>query len=164
MAFARALWEGLGGFPPEQPYCEDLVFTMRALDRGARKAFAPAALVHFRPRESPRALFRQYRNYAYGDGVAGLWPRRHALRYASYALGLGLAAAGARWPLLWAVLGAAGLLYLAPFYRRLRQDWGSLSPAWRAGTVLLVPFIRILGDVAKMVGYPRGVWKRRRGA
>ncbi len=163
MAFTKALWELLGGFPAEQPYCEDLVFTRRALARGARKVFAPAAVVHFRPRESPAALFRQYRNYAYGDGLAGLWPRRHALRYASYAAGLALLLAGFRWPLLWGLLIAAGLLYLAPFYRRLSHTWGALSPAWRAAAVFLVPFIRVVGDVAKMVGYPRGAWERLRG-
>lgn len=163
MAFTKALWEQVGGFPAEQPYCEDLIFTMRALACGARQAFVSDAVVHFRPRESPGALFRQYRNYAYGDGLANLWPRRHALRYASYAAGLALLVAGVRWPPLWGMLLVAGLLYLAPFYRRLSRAWGDLSPVWRVGAVFLVPFIRVTGDVAKMVGYPRGVWKRLRG-
>jgi glycosyltransferase involved in cell wall biosynthesis len=162
MAFTRALWEAVGGFPEAQPYCEDLVLTLRALARGCRKAFAPAALVHFRPRSSLGALFRQYRNYAYGDGLANLWPRRHALRYGSYAVGLALGIAGAWWPPLWGVLLLAGLAYTVPFYRRLGPVWGSLAPAWRAAALFLVPLIRVAGDAAKMVGYPQGAWGRLR--
>mgnify|MGYP000072066503 CR=1 FL=1 len=164
MAFTRALWEAVGGFPEALPYCEDLVFTRRALTQGFRKAFAPQAIVRFRPRSSLAAFFRQYRNYAYGDGLAGLWPRRHALRYSSYALGLGLLLAGWWWPPLWGVLGLAGLIYLLPFYRRLWPVWGALAPPWRVAAFVLVPLLRLTGDVAKMVGYPRGRWERRKHA
>lgn len=160
MAFTRALWEAVGGFPEALPYCEDLVFTRQALALGFRKTFLPQAIVHFRPRPSLAAFFRQYRNYAYGDGLANLWPRRHALRYGSYALGLGLLVAGRWWPPLWAVLGLAGLAYLLPFYRRLGPVWGELPPLWAVAAFFLVPLIRLSGDVAKMVGYPPGIWRR----
>lgn len=165
MAFTRALWEAVGGFPEGLPYCEDLVFTRRALARGFRKVFAPQAIVHFRPRSSLFAFFRQYRNYAYGDGLANLWPRRHAIRYGSYALGLGLLVAGWFWPPLWGGLGLAGLAYLLPFYRRLWPVWGALPPFWRVAAFFMVPILRFTGDMAKMVGYPPGVWRRlhRRG-
>ncbi len=164
MAFTRRLWETVGGFPGDLPYCEDLIFTRRALAAGYRKAFAPEAVVHFRPRSSMLAFFWQYRNYAYGDGLAGLWPRRHALRYGSYTVGLGLLAAGWRWRGLWAVLLLVAAPYLGYYYRRLWPVLGELSPAWRMRALLLVPFLRLVGDVAKMVGYPRGVWERGQGA
>lgn len=162
MAFTRGLWEEVGGFPEDQPYGEDIVFTRRALARGGRKAFVPGAIVHFRPRESLAALFRQYSNYAYGDGLAGLWPRRHALRYGSYAVGLAVLVAGAWWPALWGGLALAGAVYTFPFYRRLGPDLGALSPAWRVAALFLVPVIRLVDDVAKMVGYPQGLSARRR--
>jgi glycosyltransferase involved in cell wall biosynthesis len=162
LAFTRQLWEAVGGFPEEQPYSEDLVFTLRALALGYRKAFAPRAFVHFRPRSTLRALFRQYRNYAYGDGLAGLWTRRHALRYASYAVGLALLVAGCWWPALWGVLLLAGVAYLFPFYRRLRPAMGALSPGWRVAAIALVPLVRLVDDLAKIIGYPQGVCKRRR--
>ena len=162
LAFTRALWEEVGGFPEDQPYCEDLVLTLRARRQGYRQAFAPAALVHFRPRSSLAALYRQYRNYAYGDGLANLWPRRHALRYGSYAVGLALLFGGGWWPPLWGALLLAGLAYMAPFYRRLGPVWSRLAPAWRIAALFLVPLIRLVGDGAKMVGYPQGVGERRR--
>jgi glycosyltransferase involved in cell wall biosynthesis len=159
MAFTRAAWETVGGFPEDLPYCEDLIFSRRLLQAGYRKCFVPDAVVFFRPRSSVPAFFRQYRNYAYGDGLANLWPRRHALRYGSYAAGLGLLAAGVYWPLLWLLLALGSLGYLWPFYRRLWPALPKLSPAWRIAAFFLVPLLRIVGDAAKMAGYLQGRWK-----
>lgn len=158
MAFTRAAWETVRGFPEDLPYCEDLIFARRLLQAGYRKRFIPDAVVHFRPRSSVGAFFRQYRNYAYGDGLAGLWPLRHALRYGSYAAGLGLLAAGLCWPPLWGLLALGGVGYLWPFYRRLWPALRNLTPAWRIGAFLLVPVLRVVGDAAKMVGYAQGRW------
>lgn len=161
MAFRRALWETIGGFPEDQPYCEDLVFAQRALRAGYRKAFAPGAIVHFRPRRSLGAFFRQYRNYAYGDGLARLWPRRHALRYGSYAAGLALVVAGWWRPWLWGGLLLGAAAYLERYYRRLWSVQRELPRRWRVLALFLVPLVRLTGDVAKMLGYPQGWWKRR---
>ncbi len=160
LAFRRTVWEAVGGFPEDLPYCEDLVFARRAQAMGFRQAFAPGAIVHFRPRSSLAELFRQYRNYAYGDGLAGLWPLRHALRYGSYGVGLGLLVAGIWWPYLWALLGVGGMVYLRRYYGRLWPVLGELPPAWRVGALFLVPILRLTGDIAKMVGYPAGRWQR----
>jgi hypothetical protein len=160
MAFTRAAWEAVGGFPAQQLYCEDLVFARRLLQAGFRKVFVPEALIYFRPRSSVGAFFRQYRNYAFGDGLAGLWPKRHVLRYGSYLGGLVLLAAGRRRPLLWVLLSLAGLAYLGVYYRRVLPVLGELPPAWRVRALLLVPYLRLVGDAAKMVGYPQGVWGR----
>lgn len=160
LAFRRAVWEAVGGFPEDLPYCEDLVFARRAKEMGFRQAFAPAAVVHFRPRSSLPALFRQYRNYAYGDGLAGLWPLRHILRYGSYTVGLGLLITGLWYPYLWALLGLGGAAYLRRYYVRLWPALQGLSPAWRVGALFLLPLLRLTGDVAKMVGYPQGLWQR----
>jgi glycosyltransferase involved in cell wall biosynthesis len=161
MAFRRALWETIGGFPEDQPYCEDLVFAQRALRAGYRKAFAPGAIVHFRPRRSLGAFFRQYRNYAYGDGLARLWPRRHALRYGSYAAGSALLVAGWWRPWLWGGLLLGVAAYLGRYYRRLWSVQRELPRRWRVLALFLVPLVRLTGDVAKMLGYPQGWWKRR---
>lgn len=162
MAFTREAWEAVGGFPEEQPYCEDLVFARRLLARGYRLTFAPRAVVRFRPRSSLGAFFQQYEHYAYGDGLAGLWPLRHLLRYGSYTVGLLLLAGGAVQPYLWALLALGAALYWQRYYRRLSAVWRTLPGTWRALALGLVPTIRLVGDVAKMVGYPRGVWERRR--
>lgn len=165
MAFRKELWERVGGFPEWLSHCEDLVFDLAAERHGFTRAFAPGALIRFRPRGSLRAFARQYFLYARGDGLAGLWPRRHAARYIAYAGLAGLLAAAALLPRSRApaaallALGAAG--YTRAPYRRL---WGRLRgrPAHeRAYALALVPAIRLVGDLAKMAGYPAGLLRRR---
>ncbi|GAB4438999.1 MAG: glycosyltransferase [Chloroflexi bacterium OHK40] len=166
MAFRRELWERVGGFPEWLSHCEDLVFDLAAERLGYRRAFAPGAVVRFRPRSSLRAFARQYYLYARGDGLAGLWPRRHAARYAAYAALLGLLAGAARWP--WARLPASALIglgaaaYTRAPYRRLWPRLRGRPAAERLAALGLVPLIRLVGDVAKMIGYPVGVARRAR--
>jgi glycosyltransferase involved in cell wall biosynthesis len=162
MAFRKQLWADVGGFPEWAAYCEDLLFAMAAERAGYRRAFAPQALVHFRPRESFAAFARQYFNYAYGDGVAGLWPKRHALRYATYGGTLLFGGLALRQP-IWRVplaglLAAGGIAYTARPYRRLWRRSGGRPPL---RSLALIPFIRLVGDVAKMAGYPLGVMRQR---
>jgi hypothetical protein len=45
-------------------------------------------------------------------------------------------------------------------WRRLTRMWEGLSLAQKLRAALCVPVIRVTGDVAKMVGYPVGVWWR----
>ncbi len=164
MAFRREVWMAVGGFPEWLSHSEDLYFDLEAERRGFRRAFAPAAVVRFRPRSSLRAFARQYYLYARGDGVGGLWPRRHAARYGAYAGLLALLAAAARWPAvrLPAValigLGVAGYTY-GP-YRRLWPHLAGRAPWERAAALALVPVIRLVGDLAKMTGYPVGLARR----
>ena len=164
VAFTRAAWERVGGYPEWLDYCEDLVFDLALRAAGCRFAWAPSAVVYFRPRRTPRAFFLQYYRYARGDGKADLWRRRHAIRYATY-LGLSLILLLARrHPWLLAPLALAAGAYVRRPYERL-ADIGPtpLSLAERAAVVAWVPLIRLIGDLAKMLGYPVGVaWRRRR--
>ncbi len=158
--FRRAAWKTVTGYPEWLDYCEDLVFDLALKQAGARFAFAPRACVWFRPRGSLTAFFRQYYRYARGDGKADLWPRRHAIRYAIYAiLSVLLWRRGPGLPL--AMVGVAA--YTRRPYARLLPHIGGLSPREVAYAVGLVPVIRLVGDVAKMLGYPVGVSWRLRG-
>jgi glycosyltransferase involved in cell wall biosynthesis len=162
--FRRAAWEAVGGYPEWLDYGEDLVFDLALKRQGSRFAFAPTALACFRPRPSLGAFFRQYYRYARGDGKADLWPRRHAARYAAYAtllLLLSRATSTRRWRwLLPAALGAAG--YTRHPYARLEPWLRDLEPRQVVYALALVPVIRVVGDVAKMLGYPVGrLWRLR---
>lgn len=162
VAFTRAAWERVGGYPEWLDYCEDLLFDFALEDAGYRRAWAPGAVVHFRPRPTVRAFFRQYYRYARGDGKADLWRRRHAIRYATYlGLPLGLLAARRRpWLSVPLALAAAG--YVQRPYRRLWPALGRLAWPGRLVALAWVPPIRLIGDVAKMLGYPAGwLWRLR---
>jgi hypothetical protein len=72
--------------------------------------------------------------------------------------------AARRWPWL-AGASILGLLaYTRAPVRRLRRRAPALSPGERIAVAGLVPVIRATGDVAKMVGYPFGIWRRLRDA
>lgn len=160
VAFTRRAWQRAGGYPEWLDYCEDLVFDLRLKRLGCRFAWAPGALVYFRPRPSVGAFFRQYFLYARGDAKAGLWPERHLVRYATYlALPWALLAAR-REPLVALLLGVGAGLYLYRPYARLLPHLGALRPAQTVYALALVPLMRAVGDVAKMLGYPAGRWWR----
>ena len=164
VAFRKAAWEAAGGYPEWLDYCEDLIFDLRLRDLYGPFPFAPEARVHFRPRGSLGAFFRQYYRYARGDGKADLWRRRHMARYLTYGVAgpalLILALFHSPW--WWPALAAGVAAYTATPYRRLWPMLAGYGPFERLRAALLVPVIRVVGDVAKMLGYPVGLaWRRR---
>lgn len=166
VAFRKAAWEAVGGYPKWLDYSEDLVFDMRLKEMGYSFAFAPDALVYFRPRSSLKAFFVQYYRYARGDGKADLWRKRHAIRYSTYVVGPLAGVWG--WRLRRTTVGkgilALFLLAAAGYcrrpYLRLIPQLGKVPLLSRLYALSLVPVIRLTGDVAKMLGYPVGVWWR----
>jgi glycosyltransferase involved in cell wall biosynthesis len=164
VAFRRAAWEAIGGYPEWLDYCEDLVFDLRLHEFYGPATFAPQAKVHFRPRSNLWAFFKQYYRYARGDGKADLWRKRHAIRYLTYLVAgpLLVVLALLHSPWWWLVLAAGVVAYTAQPYRRLwpmLADYGLLD---KIKAVLLVPVIRGVGDLAKMIGYPAGLlWRWR---
>lgn len=161
-AFRKAAWERVGGYPEWASHCEDILFDLALRRAGCRFAFAPEALVLFRPRSSLRAFARQYFLYARGDGIASLWPRRHTIRYVTYMLAAAIVLAARRRPLLLGALAPGVLAYTLAPVRRLRARAPRLAPHRLAVAVALIPVIRLVGDLAKMAGYPVGVVRRLR--
>ena len=172
VAFRRAAWISAGGYPEWLDYCEDLIFDLRLREIATPMIVEVGALTYFRPRPSLKSFYKQYYRYARGDGKADLWRKRHAIRYIIYLIAapliflLGWRAN----KLFWLLYLPGALVYLRQPYRRLRIV---LHDSSRAGTVrvtrmsnlqalALVPIIRVVGDVAKMIGYPVGwVWRIR---
>jgi glycosyltransferase involved in cell wall biosynthesis len=164
VAFRKSAWQAVRGYPEWLDYCEDLIFDLALRARFGPFAFAPGAIVRFRPRRSLSTFFVQYYRYARGDGKADLWRKRHAIRYLSYLVGLPalLFLTIQHTPLWLVVLLLGAVAYTFVPYRRLRQAFGTLSWTQRATAIVLVPCIRVVGDVAKMIGYPVGwAWRLR---
>ncbi len=164
VAFKRDAFLAAGGYPEWLDYCEDLILDFRLKWLFGPFAWAPDALVYFRPRETLGAFFKQYYRYARGDGKAGLWWRRHLIRYLTYlvATPLILAAAVISNP-IWALLFIPGAAYMfwLPYKRLFRMLRGKPGRVW-AEAIAWVPVIRVTGDIAKMIGYPIGlVWRLR---
>ncbi len=163
IAFLKSSWQAAGRYPEWLDYCEDLIFDFRLRAEAGSFAFAPKAVVYFRPRSTLRAFFKQYYQYARGDGKADLWRKRHAIRYFTYLGALPfllvlMVLLSPWWGILGGILGGWGMFYTP--YRRLPRLWQSLSAVQKLQAVGWVPVIRITGDIAKMLGYPAG-WKWR---
>jgi glycosyltransferase involved in cell wall biosynthesis len=162
VAFRKRAWAAVGGYPEWLDYCEDLIFDIRLRTRYGPFAFVPGATVRFRPRSSLRAFSVQYYRYARGDGKADLWRKRHMIRYLTYLVAVPLVAvvgaAGDPWWWALYLISVPGMFWTG--WRRLVRMWGELSRGERLIAALWVPVIRVMGDVAKMVGYPVGLWWR----
>jgi GT2 family glycosyltransferase len=166
VAFLKSAWQQVGGYPEWLDYCEDLIFDLNLRKAFGPFAFAPQALAYFRPRGSLKSFFKQYYLYARGDGKANLFIKRHLIRYATYLVALPLLLAGifsgsaliALGSLLLLAMGFAA--YHKMPYVRLTHLWKNLPALEKLKAALLVPVIRVVGDVAKMLGYPVGVWWR----
>ncbi len=164
VAFTKEAWRRAGGYPEWLDYCEDVVFDLALRRAGCVFAWAPEAVALFRPRSSLRAFWSQYYRYARGDGKADLWPERHAIRYASYEAGLALLQASRKRPILLFPLALGMALHLKTPYRRLLPRLKGLTLREKAEAVAWVPIIRVVGDLAKMAGYPVGLlwrWRHR---
>ncbi|MDA8218072.1 MAG: glycosyltransferase [Dehalococcoidales bacterium] len=165
VAFTREAWRRAGGYHEWLDYCEDLIFDFALREVGCRFVLAPRAVAYFRPREDLGTFFKQYYRYARGDGKADLWRARHAVRYGTYLLGPLAFGLGFWYKLVWLPLGLAVGAYLYKPYQRLLPALGRTSRLGRVEAILLVPVIRLVGDVAKMLGYPVGIrWRLRHRA
>lgn len=169
VAFRKAAWLAVGGYPEWIDYCEDLIYDINLQTLYAPFGFAPDACVAFRPRSSMRDYWVQYYRYARGDGKADLWRKRHAIRYLTYLVAVPVIflMGWLKGPLWWLLVLPGAFAYLRRPFQRLATVW-----KWYHGpepglpdrlTVwTLLPAIRVVGDLAKMVGYPVGwVWRLR---
>lgn len=161
LLISRRAWEAAGGYPQWLDYCEDLVFDIAMKRAGLNFVFAGGAIARWSARSSFTTYAKQYYRYARGDGKAGLWPKRHAVRYVAYATGVaGLVLSHG--PLVPALLTLGFAGYTSRYFRRV---W-SRRPDSAGRTVALlasVPAVAVVGDVAKMAGYPAGrMWRIRR--
>ncbi len=165
VAFRKSAWDAVGGYPGWLDYSEDVVFDLKLREKFGPFVFVPDAIVHFRPRRSLRAFARQYSLYARGDGKADLFPRLHAVRYFTYLVAAPLliyaALTVSGW--LWLLGVAAGLAYIHLPLRRVWPRLKKLSLLNQLTVLIYIPVIRIMGDAAKMIGYPVGVmWRMRK--
>ncbi len=163
LAFRRSWFDHGFRYPEWLDYCEDVVFDLQLRRAGANQCFAPAARVRFEPRRGPVAYFKQYYRYARGDGKAGLFARRHAIRYGTYMVAVTVLARQSKFEIAAGTL--LGLIYIrrsVTRYRALRDGRGPASRSFVVAIVLIAAQ-RFIGDVAKMIGYPVGlVWRVRR--
>ncbi len=150
IAFRREAWNKAGGFDEMLAHNEDTPFALALKNAGCHFAFAPRAVVGWRPRGDLRAFYRQHRRFGLGDGQS----RVQAWFYGTIAVKYGLAAAlamlGFIFPMGWLTLAAGVALFIVQQARRGFGRIGALE------AVVVVPFLKVVYDVAYLNGYLRG--------
>jgi glycosyltransferase involved in cell wall biosynthesis len=154
VAFRRDALEAVGGYPEWLAIGEDMWVNHRWRERPFDLRFAPDAIAGWRPRASLGSIWTQYAKYARGDAQAGMYPERHALRFAVYAGLLTALASRRTWPKLLAAGGAVSYARTPVVRARTR------APRRRAAVTVLVPALLLFTDMAKMYGYARGLADR----
>ena len=150
IAFRRSAWERVGGFDEALAHNEDTPFALALRRSGARFYFEPEARVRWRPRGNLEAFFRQHRRFGFGDGesrVQGSFYWRLALKYV---LALLLLVAGFFKQVSWWVLALGVGLFLAGQARRGTGNAGLYE------RMVLVPFLKVVYDIAYLSGYLKG--------
>ena len=159
VAFRREAIDAIGGYPEWLSIGEDMWVDHRWRERGFAMRMAPDAVASWHPRGSLGPIWMQYVRYARGDGQAGMYPERHALRVAVYAGLLAALATRRTWPKLLAAGGA--LAYARTPITRARARLA--DPRDRAIATVAVPALLAFTDVAKMWGYALGLADRLTG-
>jgi glycosyltransferase involved in cell wall biosynthesis len=159
IAYTRSAIEGAGSYPEWLAIGEDMWVNHRWRQMGLDMRFAPEAIVNWRLRKGLVATWTQYFAYARGDAQAGMYPERHAARFAAYT-GLAVAAGSRRrLPKVAAALAAAAyargpLAHAANTFHEPRE---------RLLATAAVPALMAWIDSAKMAGYAVGLVDRARG-
>ncbi|HEX3301190.1 MAG TPA: glycosyltransferase [Actinomycetota bacterium] len=159
VAFRREAIEAVGGYPEWLPIGEDMWVNHRWRERGFAMRMAPNAVASWHPRGSLAQIWTQYERYARGDGQAGMYPERHALRFAVYGGLLAALASRRTWPKLLAAGGAVAYARTPITRARVRLT----DPRDRALATIAVPGLLAFTDVAKMWGYALGLADRLTG-
>lgn len=163
-AFKKEIWQKAGGYPEWIPICEDVVFDLKIFKLGIKTAYIREPLVFWRPRTTLKSYFKQLFGYTKSDGHGKLWFKRQMIRYVFYSANIIFLYFSYKVSSLWGVLLLlAWLDYLRKFWKRWFVYSEKLNLVNRILGFVFLPLIIVYGDVAKMCGWPVGVYERKIG-
>jgi glycosyltransferase involved in cell wall biosynthesis len=147
MAFSRAAWRAVGGFPEDVYAGEDRAFTSAVVHAGLRATRSADAAVKWHPPATWAGNANMFYRYSRGD-IRSPGRGRHAIRLAAWLLAPRCIADGWRARLL---MVAAGMAYIALPLHRARDAGLPARDWWR------IPVAVALKDLAQLAGAARGL-------
>ncbi|QSA98438.1 glycosyltransferase [Methylococcus sp. EFPC2] len=158
VAFDRTAWAAVKGYPEWLYAAEDTLFNIRLRQLGFRFRFCRDAKVIWRPRATWQALFKQYFNYARGNGRVGISTAGYLTNLKYHGLMLLFILTSVFWA---GTLLLAGLIFARHVQLHLWRQAdiavrtsGDQSMRWRVLVVMEV--VRLAG----MAGFLAGRWDR----
>jgi glycosyltransferase involved in cell wall biosynthesis len=161
VAFKKDVWQKVGGYPEWIPICEDIIFDLAIQKLGVPIVYIREPLVFWRPRTTLAAYCKQLYRYTKSDGHGNLWLERQVIRYGVYGASLVVLYLSLYINRLSAIVLVIGMLvYMKKFWKRWLAFSEQLSLAKKIAGFILLPLVIAIGDVAKMCGWPVGVYER----
>ncbi|MBI5465251.1 glycosyltransferase, partial [Candidatus Gottesmanbacteria bacterium] len=158
IALRKTAWQAVSGYPEDLDYCEDLVFAQRLKERDFKFVLAKEALVFWPQKKNISQAFWQFFNYASGDAQARYWPHvaKIILVYFRYFLALLLPILGFVYHILiYNILVA--ILILSYLLWSIFKNYRYVE---HPSAFIYLPLLQIAADLAVMVGFLRGIFKR----
>lgn len=154
IAFRKSAWKFAKGYPEWLYAAEDTLFNIRLRQLGFKFVFCRAAIVRWRPRQSWRALMKQYFNYARGNGRIGFSRSGYLANLYYHGIFLLLVFSGFWQPEAWLL---APLVLLRHVQKHLWQqaDWAARASnqnRMRGLVILVMEWVRLAGMAGFIVG------------
>jgi len=119
VAFKKEAWRLIGGYPECLYTAEDTLFDLKLRKMGMKFALARNAIVYWRIRRNLKGIFKQYFNYAKGDGIALIRLKKFILLYSLLMFLIGLIMLF--WDKLFIWITIASLVLVGLWYKWVRK-------------------------------------------
>ncbi len=156
VAFRKALWERVGGYPERNAFSEDTQFDLAARAAGAKMVFVPDAVVTWRIDGGAAGISRRFFRYARGDMAAGIFTPAYRRAWLQAGWWGALAFLWWRGWCIWPLAAVGVFVYWWFLGRRARRRGG------RGVELLLAPLVNLWVDLAHVFGTTVGFFERRR--
>lgn len=156
IAFKKEVWEKVGGYPENLETCEDLVFAKKLKKKEFRFKVEKNAIVFWPQRKNIFQAFRQFLNYAIGDGKAFYIRPQVPFLFVRYLLGISLLGVYSisKAPFWLFAIGYLLFTYL------VWSIWKNYKYVKHSKAFLYLPCLQLISDWAVILGMIIGFLKR----
>ncbi|MEI6288229.1 MAG: glycosyltransferase [bacterium] len=164
VAFTKDVWRRAGKYPEWLPICEDIFYDLRILKNKPKVFYIREPLAFWEARDNLKKFFLQLFRYTRGDGHANLWFKRQLIRYVVYSGSIIILLLSYFSNPYWLLLLVVGMFfYIKKFWHRWLEFNHDRGVVFVIVGLFLVPLVVAYGDLAKMCGWPTGVYQRKIG-
>lgn len=156
IAFKKEAWEKIGGYPEYLETCEDLVFAKRLKNKGFRFKTKTEAIVYWPQRKNLAEAFKQFFNYAKGDGSAFYFRPQTSLLFGRYLIGLIVFIYIIIFNSLFFYLAFISLIFLY-FFWSITKNYHYIN---NVKAIIILPVLQLIADFAVASGMVVGLVKR----
>lgn len=153
IAFKKTAWVKAGGYPEKLNTCEDLVFAKKMKQQGLTFQFVKDAVVYWPQKSNIKDAFKQFFNYARGDGQAHYFRAQTPLLFLRYFVALVLVVV---------VIRDSKLFLLFIFLFVLYLIWAIVKNykyVKKIQAFYVLPSLQLVSDVAVLSGMTVGLLK-----